>query len=81
MEEIIIGKLIKYNGYFYKFIRQIPLHQFTRKDGSIIPEVFNAWKSHLESDHVLKTQTHFIFCETIPDVEWEEVPAMEVENC
>jgi len=33
-------------------------------------KVFRDW---LKADHVLRTQTHFLFCETIQDVEWEDV--------
>ena len=69
MEEIVIGKLLKYNGNFYRLVRQMPLHQFTRKDGSIIGEKYNAWKEWLKADHVFKTQSHFLFCETVQDAE------------
>ena len=69
MEEIVIGKLLKYNGNFYRLVRQMPLHQFTRKDGSIMGEKYNAWKEWLKTDHVFKTQSHFLFCETVQDAE------------
>ena len=69
MEEIVISKLLKYNGNLYKQIRQMPIHQFTRKDGSIMGEKYNAWKEWLSADHVFKTQTHFVFCETVKDAE------------
>ena len=69
MEEIIIGKLLKYNGNFYRLVRQMPLHQFTRKDGSIMGEKYTAWKEWLKADHVFKTQSHFLFCETVQDAE------------
>ncbi len=78
MEEIVISKLLNYNGRMYKLVRQMPIHQFTRKDGSIMAEKYNAWKEWLQTDHVFKTQTHFLFCETVPDVSWEDVP---IENC
>ena len=67
-------KQYAHNGNLYLIIREIPLHNFTRKDGSIIPEVFNGWKEHLGADHVLKTQTHFLFCEKVQDIEWEDIP-------
>jgi hypothetical protein len=69
---------LNYNGRMYKLVRQMPIHQFTRKDGSIIADKYNAWKEWLDTDHVFKTQTHFLFCETVPDVSWEDVP---IENC
>jgi hypothetical protein len=44
--------------------------------------MFNGWKEFLGADHVLRTSTHFLYCETIPDVEWEEVieETQELEN-
>ena len=67
-------KPYEHNGNLYLIIREMPLHNFTRKDGSIIPEVFNGWKEYLGAEHVLKTKTHFLFCEKVQDVEWEDVP-------
>jgi hypothetical protein len=34
------------------------------------------------ADHVLKNQTHFLFCETIEEVEFEEInnPKTDVSN-
>jgi len=31
------------------------------------------WRDYLDCDHVLRDQTHFIFVETIQDVEYEEI--------
>jgi hypothetical protein len=41
-----------------------------RKDGSIVAEAFNGWKEHLGADHVLKNSTHFLFCQSVMDVEF-----------
>jgi hypothetical protein len=69
------------NGKAYIVLRAIPHHNLVTRDGSVISELFNGWKEYLGADHVLRTSTDFLYCETIPDVEWEEVPVMEVENC
>ena len=77
MEEITLFKLVKHGGKAYQVLRTIPLHQFLRKDGTIIAEKYNAWKQWLEADHVFKTTTHFVFCETVVDLDFEEISAEE----
>ena len=41
-------------------------------------EVVKAWMEWLGCDHVLKDQKHFIFVETIQDIEFEEINNGEV---
>jgi len=36
-------------------------------------DVFSFWKEHLNSDHVFKDQTHYLFCHTIEDAVYEDV--------
>lgn len=36
-------------------------------------ETVKEYRDWIGADHVLRDQTHFIFCQTIPDIEWEEV--------
>lgn len=78
MKELFIN-----NGTAYIVIRKISHHNVTNKQGIVLSDMFNGWKEFLKADHVLKTSTHFLYCETIPDVEWEEVieKTQEVENC
>lgn len=66
-----------HNGKAYLILRRVPAHNVSDKQGNIVSELFNAWKEHLGADHVLKNSTHFMYCETIPDIEWEEV----IEDC
>jgi hypothetical protein len=73
MEEIAVKKIIENNGKVLLLLRQIPINQFVSKDGKVMSDKFNAWKSWLGSNHVLKTQTHFLFCEMIQEAEWEDV--------
>jgi hypothetical protein len=35
------------------------------------------YRDWIGADHVLRDQTHFIFCETVQDIEWED---LEVEK-
>jgi hypothetical protein len=66
-----------HNGKAYIILRRVSAHNVSDRQGNIISELFNAWKEHLGADHVLKNSTHFMYCETIPDIEWEEV----TEDC
>lgn len=36
-------------------------------------EHIQMYKDWVGADHVLRDQTHYLFCETIPDVEFEEI--------
>lgn len=65
-------KLFAHNGKLYQIIRELPHHNVSDKEGKIIPWLFNGWKEHLGADHVLKTQTHYLYCETVPDIPWED---------
>ncbi len=80
IETTVLKKLYKYGDKLYVVLREIPLHNFYKRDGTMVPEAFNAWKSHLGADHVLKNATHFIFCSTVEDVEWETVDDKELHN-
>jgi len=68
-------ELYRHNDKLYVILRRLPHHSFTKKNGDIVLEVVGMWKDYLGADHVLKDQTHFIFCETVPDIEWEDLPA------
>ena len=68
------------NDKAYIILRRIPLHVVTNKKGEIVSQAFNGWKDHLGADHVLKTATHFLYCETIQDAEWEEEKTEEIKT-
>jgi hypothetical protein len=65
-------QLYYHNNKAYLINRRIPVHNF-EKDGRVHLDFVQAWRDYLGCDHVLRDQTHFIFCETIEDVEFEEV--------
>ena len=67
-------KYVNERGYVVK--REIPTHRFSIKGSNRLDtELFQAFRDYLGCDHVLRTQTHFLFCETISDAEivneWE----------
>lgn len=72
MEEIIIGKVVVHDGRMHKVLRAMPVYSFAKKDGSIYHEKLALWKEHTGANHILKTQTHFIFCETVEEIPWED---------
>ena len=58
------------NDRYYVIHRVMPLHIFKSKDGVIKTEWMKAWKDHIIGvDHVMKTDTHVIFAETVQDAE------------
>tara|TARA_R110001592_G_scaffold301508_1_gene572877 strand:+ start:1187 stop:1408 length:222 start_codon:yes stop_codon:yes gene_type:complete len=67
----MITDYIKYvNDQAYVVKRETPVHMFSQKDkNKLNMELLQAWRDYLGCDHVLRTQTHFLMCETIPDVE------------
>jgi hypothetical protein len=64
-------QLMKHGDNAYLLIRQLPIEKFGKEEPNMEHvKVFRDW---VKADHVLRTQTHFLFCETITDVEWEDV--------
>jgi hypothetical protein len=61
------------NNEAYVIIKKIAIYNLTEKDGSVKSDMLNAWKDWLGADKVLKNQTHFLFCETIVEPQWEDV--------
>ena len=48
----------------------MPTHRFSIKGSNRLNmELCQAYRDYLDCDHVLRTQTHFLFCETIEDAE------------
>lgn len=58
----------------YIVISQRPIYSFAPKlDEAPNMAYVQEYMKWLKADHVLQTQTHFMFCETIPDVDFENV--------
>tara|TARA_R110000803_G_scaffold126797_1_gene194339 strand:- start:475 stop:690 length:216 start_codon:yes stop_codon:yes gene_type:complete len=67
----MITDYLKYsNDKAYVVKREIAIHNFTPK-GANSPNMdwLKAWRDHLSCDHVLRTQHHFLLCQTVQDVE------------
>ena len=61
-------KYVNDKGYVVK--REMPVLRFNIKGSNRLNmELCQAYRDYLDCDHVLRTQTHFLFCETIKDAE------------
>lgn len=77
----MIRGVYKHNGNAYIPIIQVAVTKFIHKDGEEPDmEYVKAYRDWVGADHVLRTQTHFMFCETIQDVDWEDIPTSEVPD-
>ena len=62
---------IKYvNDKAYVVKREAPIHMFVKKnENTINMELLQSYRDYLGCNHVLRTQTHFLMCETIAEAE------------
>jgi len=67
----VITDYLKYvNDRAYIVKRETPIHNFEVKGSNRLNmELCQAYRDYLGCDHVLRTPTHFLFCETIQDAE------------
>jgi hypothetical protein len=65
-------QLYFYNNNVYVVLRAIHISNFYNKE-ELNREYLNGWKEYLGADHVLKTDTRFLFCETVSEPEWSEI--------
>jgi hypothetical protein len=64
--------IYKHNDTAYVIISQKPIYHFARTfDDPPNMEIVQQYMLAVRADHVLRTQTHFLFCETIPDIDFE----------
>ena len=67
-------EIIKHNDKAFGVLRQVPMHHFAeRLDTQPNGEYVNMFKQWCGADTIIQSETHFMFCETIPDVEFENV--------
>jgi hypothetical protein len=68
-------RLIVHNDIAYIIMREQFVFKFAPSfDAEPDMEKVQAYMKYIGADHVLRSQTHFMFCKTIQDVEWEELP-------
>jgi hypothetical protein len=72
--------LFFYNNNVYIILRKLNLSYIIDRHGNINEELLKIWKEGVGADHVLKTNTHFLLCETVTEPEWVEVAEEEQVN-
>jgi len=68
-----MSQFYRHNDTLYLVIRRIPHFMFHKRDGEYLQDLFLEWKEKLKADHVLKDQTHYMFCHTIEDAVYEDI--------
>jgi hypothetical protein len=66
-------ELFFYNGNVYLVLRKLNLSYIIDRHNNINEELLKIWKEYMGADHVLKTATHFLLCETVTEPEWSEI--------
>jgi ethanolamine ammonia-lyase large subunit len=66
-------QLYFHNDKAYLIIRRVLESHFYGKGNSPQLEYVQMYRDWCGADHVLRDQTHYMFCETIEDVEFEEI--------
>ena len=66
-------QLFKHGELLYLVNRVMPLHQFHDKAGVFNNDKMKIWKEWLNCDHVLKHNEMYLFVETLPAHEFEEI--------
>ena len=66
-------QLYHHGGSAYLIYDRVLIEKFNIDSNLLDMNKVRAVRDFLGADHVLKDQTHFLFCEIIQDVEWEEV--------
>ena len=70
---MIRQQLYRNGDDLYLILREVEISRLLDKAGQIRGDAFNALKDYLGSDKVLKNQSHFLFCETIQEANWEDI--------
>lgn len=73
-------QLYKHNDTYYKILREMPSHNFMDKKGVVQMELLKAWRDWIGADHVLRVQNSYLMCETIPEIDFEEIVYTDVNN-
>tara|TARA_R110000787_G_scaffold2357_11_gene9510 strand:+ start:258 stop:506 length:249 start_codon:yes stop_codon:yes gene_type:complete len=76
---LILKEAYFISGKAYLILRKVQTHVFT-KNNILNRDKLNLFKEWCGADHVLKTQSHFIFVETIEEADYEEITDIEDEQ-
>jgi hypothetical protein len=66
--------IFRHGDSSYVIVKQTPVQHFAKLIGEDPNmEYVQLYMQSLGCDHVLRNETHFMFCETIPDVDFEVI--------
>ena len=71
-------QLYTHGGKAYLIHRRILITKFEQSTNLLNMDKVKVVRDWLGIDHVLRDQTHFLFCETIQDIEFEEIIYEEI---
>jgi hypothetical protein len=66
-----MDQIVYVNETAFKVIRAVPMHNFGKDQPE--SEMVDLFKKDIGADVVLNSDTHFLFCETIKEVEFEDI--------
>jgi hypothetical protein len=66
-------QLYIHNEKAYFVLKRVLEQHFNDKQNNPKLEYIQMYRDWIGADHVLRDQSHYIFCETIQDVEFEEI--------
>jgi hypothetical protein len=67
-------QIYRHGDKTYVILKRVLGGHFAKKIGDHPnTEYIQMYRDWIGADHVLRDQTHFMFCETIPDIEFEEI--------
>jgi hypothetical protein len=69
-------QLYTHNGKAYLILRKVFIGKFEVDQHPENMEYVKMYRDWVGADHVLRDQTHFLFVETIQDVEFEEIETL-----
>ena len=68
------SNIIKHNDIVYRVIATKPFFRFAKRlDEQPNTEYVDLYKNWVGADTIIQSETHFMFCETIPDIDFEIV--------
>lgn len=70
-------QLYIHNDKAYIVLRRVSIGKFGIDQHPENMERVKVFRDWVGADHVLRDQTHFLFCETIQDIEWEDLEKQE----
>ena len=66
-------KLYRHNDKLYIILKELPEHKVNDKEGFPNLDLLKDWRDWIGADHVLRLANHYLLCETIQDLEYEEI--------